>query len=152
SVKVVRTRTFEFERLGRAADGLLPAHEETPDAAREAPSPARAAETVRPRPRRESLPRRGIKALAAFVQRHVLVPDPQIAWIPSALVTSLSLIRKERVDLIYSSSPPNSGQVLALILKRLTKRPWIADFRDPWTEGIRRKQAYAQSRVRGLVE
>jgi glycosyltransferase involved in cell wall biosynthesis len=143
SVKVFRSRTFEFERLGRAADGLLSSRE-----ASTAPAPSAA-----PAPSRRANPlRRVVKALAGFVQRHLLIPDPQIAWVPGAFVKSLSLIRKERVDLVYSSSPPNSGQVLAFLVKRFTKRPWIADFRDPWTEGIRRKQAYAQSGVRRRLE
>ena len=53
---------------------------------------------------------------------------------------------------MYSSSPPNSGQVLGLMLKRVTRVPWIADFRDPWTEGIRRKQSYERSGWRRRLE
>ncbi len=143
-VKVSRSRTFEFERLARTTDGLL---------AREEDGGARPAGAPKPRTeRRGGVARRALKALAGLVQRHALVPDPQIAWVPGALFKSLSLIRREGVSLIYSSSPPNSGQVLALLLKRVTGLPWIADFRDPWTEGIRRKQAYETSRVRGWLE
>ena len=63
-----------------------------------------------------------LKAAAALVQTHVLVPDPQITWVPGAFLKGLSLIRKERPAVMYSSSPPNSGQVLGLMLKRVTKR------------------------------
>jgi glycosyltransferase involved in cell wall biosynthesis len=38
------------------------------------------------------------------------------------------------------------------MLKRATHVPWIADFRDPWTEGIRRKQSYERSGVRRRLE
>ena len=85
-------------------------------------------------------------------RRTSLVPDPQITWVPGAFLKGLSLIRKERPAVIYSSSPPNSCQVLGLMLKRVTHVPWIADFRDPWTEGIRRKQSYERSGVRRRLE
>ena len=139
SVKVHGTRTFEFERLGRAPRAFSPA--------RKPPSVAGAGSG----PRRSGL-RRMLKGAAELVQTHALVPDPQITWVPGAFLKGLSLIRKERPAVIYSSSPPNSCQVLGLMLKRATHVPWIADFRDPWTEGIRRKQSYERSGVRRRLE
>src|SRR5205823_2929044 len=135
-VKVSRSRTFEFERFARATDELI----------------SREAEPGRERDRQARAPRRSggglrrlFKSVAGLVQRHLLVPDPQITWVPGAFLKSLSVIRREGVTLLYSSSPPNSGQVLGLLLKRATGLPWVADFRDPWTEGIRRKQSYEVS-------
>jgi glycosyltransferase involved in cell wall biosynthesis len=142
-VKVHGTRTFEFERLGRATEGLLAPRGDAP--LRE---PATGAASG---PRGSAL-RRMLKGAAELVQTHVLVPDPQITWVPGAFLKGLSLIRKERPAVIYSSSPPNSCQVLGLMLKRVTHVPWIADFRDPWTEGIRRKQSYERSSVRRRLE
>jgi len=72
--------------------------------------------------------------------------------VPLALGRSALLARSERVSVVYSSSPPNSTQVLAVLLKRLTGRPWVADFRDEWTEGIRRKLVYQQRPRRGRLE
>ena len=37
-----------------------------------------------------------------------------------------------RPDVLYSSAPPFSGHLAALLLKRLHPVPWVADFRDPW--------------------
>jgi len=142
-VKVHGTRTFEFERLGRATEGLLAPRGDAP--LREPATGARS------EPRRSGL-RRMLKGAAGLVQTHALVPDPQITWVPGAFLKGLSLIRKERPAVIYSSSPPNSCQVLGLMLKRATHVPWIADFRDPWTEGIRRKQSYERSGVRRRLE
>jgi glycosyltransferase involved in cell wall biosynthesis len=143
SVKVHGTRTFEFERLGRATEGLIAPRGDAP--LRE---PAKSSGSG---PRRSGLGRM-LKGAAGLVQTHVLVPDPQITWVPGAFLKGLSLIRKERPAVIYSSSPPNSCQVLGLMLKRATHLPWIADFRDPWTEGIRRKQSYERSGVRRRLE
>ena len=143
SVKVHGTRTFEFERLGRATEGLI---------AQRGDAPLREPATGAGSGARRSGLRRMLKGAAGLVQTHVLVPDPQITWVPGAFLKGLSLIRKERPAVIYSSSPPNSCQVLGLMLKRVTHVPWIADFRDPWTEGIRRKQSYERSGVRRRLE
>jgi glycosyltransferase involved in cell wall biosynthesis len=60
------------------------------------------------------------------------VPDSKMGWIPFALLTGLKLFRKERYDLIFSSSPPPSLHLTGYLLKLITSTPWIADFRDPW--------------------
>ena len=147
SVKVFRTPTFEFERLGRVADGLLSSGDGEPSR-----DTRPTAELASPRRRRSGVLHRGLRALSNFAFRHVLTPDPQIAWLPGALARTLWLIRKERVSVVYSTSPPNSSQVVALLVKLISGRPWVADFRDEWTEGIRRKLAYQQSPFRGRVE
>jgi len=143
SVKVYRTPTFEFERLRNSTDSLLSA---------ERPAAPASGERAAGRPKQKGGLRGALKAVADFLTRHVLIPDPQIAWVPLSLLRSVILARREGVDLVYSSSPPNSGQVLALLVKRLGRRPWLADFRDEWTEGIRRKVAYQKSPVRGRIE
>ena len=37
------------------------------------------------------------------------------------------------VDIIVSTGPPHTTHLIALGLKRVTGIPWLADFRDPWT-------------------
>src|SRR5262249_27047510 len=139
AVTVHRTRTFEFEALARSTDTLLSSGTREPSRPRGGSGERRSGNLVR----------RILSAIANSVFRHVLLPDPQIAWVPLALVKSLYLVRTERVSAIYTTSPPNSGQVLGLLLKRVVGLPWIADFRDEWTEGIRRKLAYQKSPLRG---
>lgn len=58
------------------------------------------------------------------------VPDACWGWIPFAVYRGLRWAREYEV--IYSTSPPESGHLIALCLKRLTGKPWVADFRDPW--------------------
>jgi glycosyltransferase involved in cell wall biosynthesis len=93
-----------------------------------------------------------VAAMRQFVHRRILVPDPQVAWLPWALLRTLAIVRQENPEVIYSSSPPNSSQVLALWLKRIVNKPWVADLRDPWTEGVRRKQSYVNNRLRKRLE
>ena len=67
-----------------------------------------------------------------LVGRWLLLPDGQITWVPAALASGLSLVRRESIDVIYSSSPPASAHLVALMLANLTGLPWVADFRDSW--------------------
>jgi glycosyltransferase involved in cell wall biosynthesis len=60
--------------------------------------------------------------------------DPAFYWALSVLPLCRRVIEEEQVDVIYTSSDPYSDHVAGWILKRLTGRPWVADFRDPWTQ------------------
>ena len=80
-------------------------------------------------PERASILRRlkmGMKSL-------LRIPDEILFWVPMGVWTGLRAIREQDVSVIVSSSPPNSGHVLASLLARLSGRPHIADFRDLWT-------------------
>lgn len=60
-------------------------------------------------------------------------PDNKVGWIPFALMKGLKLCRREKFDLIFSSSPPPSLNLTGYLLKLFTGIPWIADFRDSWS-------------------
>lgn len=60
-------------------------------------------------------------------------PDPEAGWIPFGFARGLSLVLRHRPDALYTSGPPHSSHLLGWFLKRLSGRPWIADFRDPWS-------------------
>lgn len=60
------------------------------------------------------------------------IPDRQIYWIPYALKTILSILKKHKVSVVYTTSPPVSSHLVGLLLKLITKTPWIAEFRDTW--------------------
>ncbi len=66
-------------------------------------------------------------------------PDSKIGWIPFALLSGLKLAREENIDLIFTTSPPPSLHLVGYILKLLTGKPWVADFRDPWV-GFRHEE------------
>lgn len=149
-VAVYRTRTFEFERLEKRLGALKRQPTAQPHMAQDTVgtiSPAASIATSQ-----KKSPDGRLVSLQRFIHQRILMPDPQIAWIPWAFLKSLYIARKEKVDVIYTSSPPNSSQVLGLWLKRTLRKPWVADFRDPWTDGIRRKQAYVGNPFRQKLE
>ena len=106
-VRVYRTRTFEFERLERRLGSAM---------GRKVKTDASAST-----PKKKVAPGK-TTAVRQFIHKRVLVPDPQIAWLPGAFLKSLAIAYREGVDLIYTSSPPNSVQVLGLLLKRVLKK------------------------------
>jgi len=66
------------------------------------------------------------------------VPDRYISWLPFGVRDGLRAVRTDGVNAILSTSPVPTAHLLALVLKRLTGVPWVADFRDPWGSGQRR--------------
>ena len=61
-----------------------------------------------------------------------LVPDTYRGWIPFAARAAEELCRRERFDVLYSTSPPDSSHLAALAIARRFGLPWVVDFRDPW--------------------
>lgn len=63
------------------------------------------------------------------------LPDRYSSWIPAGIISGWQLIRRQRIDAIFSTTPIPGAHVIAYVLHQLTRRPWIADFRDPiWDE------------------
>jgi len=62
------------------------------------------------------------------------LPDRWASWLLGAIPTGLRLIWRERPQLIWSTYPIASANLIGLILRRLTGLPWIADLRDPITD------------------
>lgn len=59
-------------------------------------------------------------------------PDAHIGWMVPAIRAALPLVRQFRPEAIYSSGPPHSSHLIAVVLRRLTGIPTVIDFRDPW--------------------
>jgi len=74
------------------------------------------------------------KSLMNFLRRWVFMPDDRCGWIPSAVARGFRLIRRLKPDAILTTSYPHSAHVTGLSLKLLTSVPWVADFRDAWTQ------------------
>lgn len=74
------------------------------------------------------------------------LPDEYITWARRSVQPLLRLIEKESIDLIYSTFSPASNHWLAMELKRQTGLPWIADFRDLWTDDYRYRESSIKRR------
>ena len=84
------------------------------------------------------------RAFALDTSRHLSVlghypnilalPDRWVSWWLGAIPMGLSLIRKYRPDVIWSTYPIATAHLIGLSLCRLTGIPWVADLRDPMTD------------------
>ncbi|SHI37162.1 Glycosyltransferase involved in cell wall bisynthesis [Tangfeifania diversioriginum] len=72
--------------------------------------------------------------LSVFIRGNFLIPDPRKFWIKPSVKFLTNYLKENPVDLIISTGPPHSMHLIALGLKEKFAIPWIADFRDPWTD------------------
>ncbi len=85
-----------------------------------------------------------------LIEDWVYIPDSKSPWYPFALGKALGIIDRENPDVILTTSAPHTAQLIGLTLKVITRRPWIADFRDNWVLGYR--QNYRDQRRAALDE
>jgi hypothetical protein len=67
-----------------------------------------------------------------WVASMITFPDETKGWIPFGKAALDQLARTEKIDLIITSSPPITTNLLGAYAKKVLKRPWIADLRDLW--------------------
>lgn len=75
-----------------------------------------------------------LKYPGRFIGRKLLIPDAERLWQLAARKIAVDAIDTCSIDLIYTTSYPYSDHLLGLSLKRsMPEIPWVADFRDEWT-------------------
>jgi glycosyltransferase involved in cell wall biosynthesis len=75
-------------------------------------------------------------------------PDAQIKWKYLAINESTNLLQKEHFDAIFSSAMPYTAHIIASTIKKTFNIPWIADFRDLWTQN----HIFKRTPIRKLIE
>ena len=86
-------------------------------------SSATAAEGVR-----QSKPR-----LLKRIFADMLLPDPQIGWLPLAMPAAARLIRKKQIDLVLITVPPfSSSRMVSFLRRKFPALPIVLEFRDEW--------------------
>lgn len=74
-----------------------------------------------------------IEKLAMWVRANYFIPDAKRYWINPSVKILYSYLRRYPVNVVVSTGPPHSMHLIAKKLKQKTGIPWLADFRDPWT-------------------
>jgi glycosyltransferase involved in cell wall biosynthesis len=90
---------------------------------------------------RERAARRGRVGRAAYIMlRHLVpmssvrMPDATLGWVPFAAGEGRRLLGAGDFQAIFSSSGPPSSHIVAGRLQRHSGLPWIADYRDLWSD------------------
>jgi len=58
-------------------------------------------------------------------------PDRYCGWFFTAIREGWRIVKRHDIDVIWSTYPLLTSHLIGLALSRLTKLPWIADYRDP---------------------
>jgi hypothetical protein len=67
---------------------------------------------------------------------NLVVPDiTALTWFPRACLRLFGLIRRDRPDVIVTTSGPESSHLLGLVARAFGIR-WVADFRDDWLRDV----------------
>jgi glycosyltransferase involved in cell wall biosynthesis len=68
---------------------------------------------------------------AKLFARRLIVPDENATWLVTAIPAAIKVVRRERIDVVLTTSPPGSVHLVGAAVKRATRVPWVADLRDP---------------------
>ena len=73
--------------------------------------------------------------LVQWIRGNVFIPDARMFWIKPSIRRLKRLLAEHPVDAVISTGPPHSTHLIALGLKSaFPDVPWVADFRDPWSD------------------
>lgn len=75
-------------------------------------------------------------------------PDSEKNWKFFAVKAAEEMLQYEKVDAIISDSPPVTSHLIAWELKKKYDIPWIADFRDLWSQN----HNYGYGIIRKLID
>jgi glycosyltransferase involved in cell wall biosynthesis len=76
------------------------------------------------------------------------LPDPQIAW----LTTLRGIYLSRDAECMYASCAPFSAALSACLVKKVTGKPVIVDFRDAWALNPHANYGAPQRRIIGVLE
>ena len=69
-----------------------------------------------------------------YIRDLLFVPDSALFWIRPVVKLGEEIAAARPVDVIYTSVKPHSVAFIGWLLKRRLRKPWVIDFRDPWTQ------------------
>lgn len=75
-----------------------------------------------------------IEQLSVWIRGNLFIPDARKYWIKPSVRFLVKYITDNKIDAIVSTGPPHSTHLIALGVKKKLNVPWLADFRDPWTD------------------
>jgi glycosyltransferase involved in cell wall biosynthesis len=74
-----------------------------------------------------------LELMSRWIRGNFFIPDARKFWIRPSVKFLTNWLKSNPVDAIVSTGPPHSMHLIAREVKKHTGLPWLADFRDPWT-------------------
>ena len=75
-----------------------------------------------------------VQKLSRFVRGNFFLPDARKGWNSYAFKQALTCAQNHSFAAVITTGPPHSTHLVGLKLQKALNLPWIADFRDPWTD------------------
>ncbi len=75
-----------------------------------------------------------LEKFSIWIRGNFFIPDARKFWIKPSVKFLSQYLQEHPVDAIISNGPPHSMHLIARGIHEKLKLPWIADFRDPWTQ------------------
>jgi len=89
---------------------------------------------------------------AKLLGRRALVPDENVSWNLTAIPAAIRLVREHGIDVVITTSPPNSIHLVGAAVKRATGARWVADLRDSPIAHAHRRSESAVVRAKEKVD
>ena len=67
---------------------------------------------------------------ASLFSRRLMLPDEFVSWGLTAIPAARRIVRDEKIDVLLTTSPPASVNLIGAAVKQATGVPWVADLRD----------------------
>lgn len=71
--------------------------------------------------------------ISVWIRGNFFIPDARRFWIKPSVRFLCDWLKNNPVEAMVSTGPPHSMHLIARGVKKKTGIPWLADFRDPWT-------------------
>jgi glycosyltransferase involved in cell wall biosynthesis len=107
------------------------------------------------RPAEELHGKTGLPLLATqarLASRRLLVPDENVSWNLTAIPAAIRIARREGIDAVITTSPPNSVHLVGAAVQGATGAKWLADLRDSPVAHPHRRAESAAVRAKEKVD
>ncbi len=93
-----------------------------------------------------------LAAQARLASRRLLVPDENVSWNLTAIPAAIRIARREAIDVVITTSPPNSVHFVGAAVQRATGARWLADLRDSLVAHPHRRAESAAVRAKERID
>ncbi|MCX4030041.1 glycosyltransferase family 4 protein [Endozoicomonas sp. SM1973] len=80
------------------------------------------------------------------------IPDNSVGWYYHAIKAGRTLFKQWRPDIIFATAPPFTSLLVGSRLARIAGIPWVADYRDLWSDHGYYDSGYLRRMVDILLE
>ncbi len=74
-----------------------------------------------------------LENFSIWIRGNLFIPDARKYWIRPSVKKLSHILSQSSVDAVVTTGPPHSTHLIGKQLSEKLDIPWLADFRDPWT-------------------